>query len=44
MTSSEFIPFNQTSACRINNFSIDNNVVTIKESDMGKNNNYNPGF
>ncbi len=35
---------NPDDPCGINKISIDNNVVTIKESDMGKDNNYNPGF
>ena len=30
--------------CDINKITIQNNVITIKEEDMGKDNNYNPGF
>ena len=30
--------------CSINNISIQNNVVSIKAEDMGKDNSYNPGF
>jgi len=30
--------------CSINKITIQNNVITIQEEDMGKDNNYNPGF
>ena len=35
---------NPEDPCGINKISIQNNVVTIKEEDMGKDNDYNPGF
>ena len=35
---------NPEDPCGVNKISIQNNVVTIKETDMGKDNNYNPGF
>ena len=35
---------NPEDPCGVNKISIQNNVVTIKEEDMGKDNNYNPGF
>jgi len=35
---------NQDDPCAINKISIQNNVVTIKETDLGKDNDYNPGF
>jgi DNA-directed RNA polymerase II subunit RPB1 len=35
---------NPDDPCGINKISIQNNVVTIHEQDMGKDNNYNPGF
>jgi DNA-directed RNA polymerase II subunit RPB1 len=35
---------NPDDPCGINKISIQNNVITIKEEDMGKDNNYEPGF
>lgn len=35
---------NPADPCGVNKISIQNNVVTIKEEDMGKDNSYNPGF
>ena len=35
---------NPEDPCGINKISIQNNVVTIKQEDMGKDNDYNPGF
>jgi DNA-directed RNA polymerase II subunit RPB1 len=35
---------NPEDPCGVNKISIQNNVVTIKEEDMGKDNDYNPGF
>jgi hypothetical protein len=35
---------NPDDPCGINKISIQNNVVTIQPEDMGKDNNYNPGF
>jgi DNA-directed RNA polymerase beta' subunit len=35
---------NPEDPCGVNKIAIQNNVVTIKETDMGKDNNYNPGF
>ena len=35
---------NPEDPCGINKISIQNNVITIKEEDMGKDNDYNPGF
>jgi DNA-directed RNA polymerase II subunit RPB1 len=35
---------NPDDPCGINKISIQNNVITIKEEDMGKDNNYDPGF
>ena len=35
---------NPNDPCSINKIAIDNNVVTIKPTDMGDDNNYNPGF
>ena len=35
---------NPDDPCGVNKISIQNNVVTIKEEDMGKDNSYNPGF
>jgi DNA-directed RNA polymerase II subunit RPB1 len=35
---------NPDDPCGINKIVIDNNVITIKEEDMGKDNTYNPGF
>ena len=35
---------NPDDPCGINKISIQNNVITIHEEDMGKDNNYNPGF
>ena len=35
---------NPNDPCGINKISIQNNVITIKEEDMGKDNNYDPGF
>ena len=35
---------NPDDACSINKLTIQNNVITIKEEDMGKDNSYNPGF
>jgi len=35
---------NPDDPCGINKISIQNNVITIKEEDMGKENNYEPGF
>jgi DNA-directed RNA polymerase II subunit RPB1 len=35
---------NPDDPCGINKIAIQNNVVTIHEEDMGKDNNYNPGF
>ena len=35
---------NPDDPCGINKISIQNNVITIKEQDMGKDNNYDPGF
>jgi len=35
---------NPEDPCGINKISIQNNVVTIKAEDYGKDNNYNPGF
>jgi len=35
---------NPDDPCGINKISIQNNVVTINEEDMGNDNNYNPGF
>jgi DNA-directed RNA polymerase beta' subunit len=35
---------NPDDPCGVNKISIQNNVITIKEEDMGKDNNYNPGF
>jgi len=35
---------NPDDPCGINKISIQNNVITIKEEDMGKDNDYNPGF
>jgi DNA-directed RNA polymerase II subunit RPB1 len=36
--------YNPEDPCGVNKISIQNNVVTIKEEDMGKDNSYNPGF
>jgi DNA-directed RNA polymerase beta' subunit len=35
---------NPDDPCGINKIAIDNNVITINEEDMGKDNDYNPGF
>jgi DNA-directed RNA polymerase II subunit RPB1 len=35
---------NPNDPCSMNKIAIDNNVVTIKPTDMGDDNNYNPGF
>ena len=35
---------NPEDPCGINKIAIQNNVVTIQAQDMGKDNNYNPGF
>ena len=35
---------NNDDPCSINKISIQNNVITIREEDMGKDNDYNPGF
>ena len=35
---------NPDDPCGVNKISIQNNVITIKEEDMGKDNNYDPGF
>jgi DNA-directed RNA polymerase II subunit RPB1 len=35
---------NPDDPCGVNKISIQNNVITIKEEDMGKDNDYNPGF
>ena len=35
---------NPDDPCGVNKISIQNNVITIKEEDMGKENNYDPGF
>ena len=35
---------NPDDTCSINKLAIQNNVITIKEEDMGKDNSYNPGF
>jgi len=35
---------NPNDPCGVNKISIQNNVITIKEEDMGKDNNYEPGF
>ena len=35
---------NPDDPCGVNKISIQNNVITIKEEDMGKDNNYEPGF
>jgi DNA-directed RNA polymerase II subunit RPB1 len=35
---------NPNDPCGVNKLSIQNNVITIKEEDMGKDNNYDPGF
>jgi hypothetical protein len=35
---------NPEDPCGVTKISIQNHVVTIKEDDMGKDNDYNPGF
>jgi hypothetical protein len=35
---------NPEDPCGINKIAIENNVITIHKADMGKDNNYNPGF
>ena len=35
---------NPEDSCSLNNLAIQNNVISIKSSDMGTDNDYNPGF